>query len=149
MLQRPRGTLTTLTPQTPCKSAPFRGRVICGRVSNLKIESRRINCKGMFFGRTNLGTQKVMNSLAATPPPFPADSISRIRLCAILRYVTSTKISCKVETQREQTYVDTFLSPKLAKQPYTTHFLSPSGLQCRSTCRQNILVTCVKWYPDN
>ena len=29
----------------------------------------------MFFGRANLGAQKIMNSLAETSPSFPADSI--------------------------------------------------------------------------
>ena len=88
------------------------GIATCSRVSNVKNESMRINSKGMFFGRANLGMQKAMNSLAAAPLSFPAVSIFRIRLCTILQYVTkNAKYYIQQEIAadlREQTYVDTF-----------------------------------------
>ena len=49
------------------------------RVSNVKNESMRVDSKGMFFGRANLGMQniKAMNSLAAAPLSFLPVSIFR------------------------------------------------------------------------
>ena len=64
-------------------------RDIRRRVSNPKNDSEytRINSKIDNFGRANLGVQNVMNSLTAAPLSFPADSIFRIRLRTIFKFV--------------------------------------------------------------
>ena len=68
-------------------------------------ESVRINSKGIFFDRANLGVQKAMNSLVAAALFLPVDSIFWIRLAMYhLRHVTKVfclRIAARSDLEKE------------------------------------------------
>ena len=67
----------------------------------------RINSKGMFFVRANLGMQKVMNSLAAAPLSFFADPISVMNNVAVRDQFSDTVMNnVAVRDQKHNVYIN-------------------------------------------